>query len=130
MTSSVPKVLDVGNCDLDHGNISSLLQDHFQAVVHRAHGLQDAFAALRGERFDLVTINRLMDRDGAEGLEIVKSIKGDPALAETQVMMITNFDEHQQRAQQAGAVRGFGKSRLQDPATLSLLSEYLAIPSR
>ena len=70
MTGKAPLVLDVGNCDLDHGNISALLEQHFQAMVHRAHGSDDALAAVRRERYDLVTINRLMDCDGAQGLSV------------------------------------------------------------
>jgi CheY-like chemotaxis protein len=130
MTGRAPKILDIGNCDMDHGNISTLLKRHFQATVHRAHGLEDTLEAMRRERYDLVTINRVMDRDGADGLEIIKSIKADPELAKTRVMMITNFDEHQQRAQQAGAVPGFGKSSLHDSETLRLLSENLTGSSR
>ena len=122
---SKPKVLDVGNCDLDHGNLSDLLDRHFQADVQRAHGPEDTLAALRREHYDLVTINRLMDRDGSEGLEIIRSIKADARLADTPVMMVTNFSEHQALAQQAGAVPGFGKSALNDAETIALLSEYL-----
>ena len=66
-----------------------------------------------------------MDRSGASGLDIIKRIKADESLASKPVMMITNFDDHQQLAVSAGAVRGFGKQALNLPATITLLSEYL-----
>lgn len=120
------KVLDVGNCDPDHSGITALLKANFDVQIDRAHGFSDAMEAIRREKYDLVTINRLMDRDGSPGMEIIKEIKGDPAIAETKVMMITNFAEHQDLAIQAGAVAGFGKAALHDPATLATLSEHLA----
>ena len=126
---SKPKVLDVGNCDLDHGNIADLLRQHFAAEVHRAHSPEEALRALQRESYDLVTVNRLMDRDGSEGLEIIKSIKSDPTLVHTPVMMITNFAEHQSLAEQAGAVPGFGKAAIGDPETIERLAEYLFIRS-
>lgn len=119
------KVLDVGNCDPDHSGITALLRANFEATVDRAHGFIDAMEAVRREQYDLVTINRLMDRDGSLGIEIIKAINADPELAATKVMMITNFAEHQELAQQAGAVLGFGKSALRDASTVELLSEHL-----
>ncbi len=109
------RVLDVGSCGPDHDALSQLLQQHFDVTVVQAHGLQDALRLMRAAAFDLVTVNRVMDRDGSYGLEIIKAMKADPDLAGLPVMMITNFDQHQQQAQQAGAVPGFGKSSLFAP---------------
>jgi CheY-like chemotaxis protein len=120
------RVLDVGNCDLDFTNISELMRDQFAAEVHRAHGKADALQALQREKFDLVTVNRLLDRDGSQGLEIIKSLKEDPTLAMIPVMLITNFPEQQQIACEAGAVPGFGKAALQAAETIELLKPYLA----
>ena len=119
------RVLDVGNCDPDHGGITALLQANFNVEIDRAHGFSDALEAIRREPYDLVTINRLMDRDGTPGMDIIKEVKGDPAIANTKVMMITNFVEHQELAVKAGAVAGFGKAALHDSETLAILSEHL-----
>lgn len=120
------RVLDVGNCDLDFTNISELLRDRFAAEVQRAHTKADALAALQRDKFDLVTINRLLDRDGSEGIEIIKAIKDDPSLAEIPVMLITNYPQQQQVAREAGAVPGFGKAALQAAETVELLKPYLS----
>ena len=64
------RMLDVGNCDLDHGSIRNLVQRHFGAEVVRVHGSDDALAALRAGPFNLVVVNRKLDRDGSDGLAI------------------------------------------------------------
>ena len=122
------KILDVGNCDPDHSSISALLQANFDVAIDRTHGFADAMESVRSQQYGLVLINRLMDRDGSPGIEIIKAVKSDPATAETKVMMITNFAEHQEIAVNAGAVAGFGKAALHEPETLAILSEHLAVP--
>jgi len=119
------RILDVGNCDPDHLKIKGLLQRHFEAEVVREHNHDGALAELRRHPFDLVLINRLMDADGTSGLEIVKTITQDPQLKRIPVMLLTNFPEHQQAAMAVGAVQGFGKAALSEPATVELLRAHL-----
>jgi CheY-like chemotaxis protein len=120
------RVLDVGNCPPDHAAIRHLIESHFAAVVVQAHHADDALHILRQDRVDLVLVNRKLDRDYSDGLRIIREIKADPALADTPVMLITNYDDHQQRAMQAGALPGFGKLALQDALTLERLRAVLA----
>ncbi len=54
-----PRVLNVGQCNLDHGTISRHLTSRFGAQVDRAHGLDDARKALGQGRYALVLVNRL-----------------------------------------------------------------------
>ena len=119
------RILSVGNCGPDHVALQRLLRQHFVVELQSADGLQDALAACRATTFDLVLVNRLMDRDGSEGLEIIRAIKSEDALREVPVLMITNYPEHQQAAVAVGAVRGFGKANLHAPETLSCLREAL-----
>lgn len=118
-------VLDVGNCGPDHGAITRLLENNFGAEVVQAHGLDEALQALGSRPFDLVLVNRIMDRDGSEGLEIIKRIKTDKELGGCPVMMITNFADHQEIAVEAGAEPGFGKNHLHDASTLENLGRFL-----
>ena len=120
------RVLDVGQCSLDHGAIRRLVEGRFGAQVVQAHQVHDALAALRGGAFDLVLVNRKLDIDGEDGLKIVKAIKDDPQFSSTPVMLVTNFAEHQQTAVAAGAEPGFGKAQLDDPATHEKLGRFLA----
>lgn len=119
------KVLDVGNCNPDHSSLTRLLQSHFEVEVSRTHGLDDTLASLQDKEFDLVLVNRVMDRDGSSGLRIIERIKADPHSADTPVMMITNYDDHQQTAVAAGALQGFGKSELNASETLEKLKHVL-----
>ena len=51
------RVLDVGNCDPDHGMIKRLLEQQFDAEVVRAHSQDAALVELRRQTFDLVLAN-------------------------------------------------------------------------
>ncbi|MDB4793087.1 response regulator [bacterium] len=120
------KVLDVGNCNPDHGSLTHLLQSNFDVDVSRTHGMRDTLELLQTDEFDLILVNRLMDRDGSSGLEIIKKIKEDANTIETPVMMITNFPDHQAAAVSVGAIHGFGKSELHEPDTLRKLEACLS----
>ena len=119
------RVLDVGNCDMDHGSIRKMLETSFGASVLRAHGPDDALAQLRTQPVDLVLVNRKLDQDYSDGLEIIQSIKADPKLAGVPCMLVTNYADHQQAAVAAGAEHGFGKKELYAPATQERLAKVL-----
>lgn len=119
------RVLDVGNCPPDHAAICRLVEGGFGAEVVQAHGLDDALVALRGGPFDLVLVNRKLDRDDSDGIEIIKAVKADPALAATPMMLVTNYAEHQDAAVAAGAERGFGKREFDAPQTRDRLGSFL-----
>jgi CheY-like chemotaxis protein len=120
------RVLDVGNCVPDHAAIRGLLEGTFGAEVVQAHGPDDTLAALRQGGFDLVLVNRKLDQDYSDGLEIIKAIKADAALARTPVMLITNYEDHQAAAIAAGAEPGFGKLSLRTEETINRLGKLLA----
>ena len=120
------RVLDVGQCAPDHGAIRRLLEDNFAAEVVQTHGRDDTLAELRDGEFHLVLINRKLDRDYSDGIEILKEITSDNALGHIPVMLITNYEEHHQLATDAGGTRGFGKAELDHPATRERLTEILA----
>ena len=122
----MPKlILDVGQCDYDHSTICRLIASNFDAVVQQAHGQPDALAALREKSFNLVLVNRRLDRDGSDGVEIIHQIKADPALSSTPCMLVSNYPGHQEAAVGAGALPGFGKAELNRPETLNHLKQAL-----
>lgn len=124
------RVLDVGNCDPDHAAIRRLLEREFTAEVVRAQQGSDAIEQLRSRPFDLVLINRKLDIDYTDGIDILKQLKADDELSSVPVMLVTNFPEHQQAAVAAGARYGFGKLELASPATRERLAEVLGAPQR
>ena len=119
------RVLDVGNCGADHSAISRLLRQHFEVAIVRADDLQETITQLQQGPFDLVTVNRIMDRDGSHGIDIIRAIKTDAQWSNLPVMMITNFEQHQRTAVEAGAEPGFGKNSLFDKETIDRLRAYL-----
>jgi two-component system, chemotaxis family, chemotaxis protein CheY len=120
------RVLDVGQCGPDHAAIRRLVEGAFEAKVTQAHDLADAIAQLRGGRFDLVLVNRKLDADYSDGLEVIRAIKGDPQLASIPVMLVSNLAEYHEQAATAGAEMGFGKAELTAPKTRETLAKFLA----
>jgi CheY-like chemotaxis protein len=110
------RVLDVGNCAPDHAAITRLMAHHGCEVV-QAHGADDALAALRNGGIALVVVNRKLDVDYSDGIEVIRQIKAEPAVAATPVMLVTNYAEHQDAAEKLGALRGFGKLEFEKPET-------------
>ena len=119
------RVLDVGNCAPDHAAIRGMLEKSFHADVAQADGLEDALAALRKEPFDLVLVNRKLDQDYSDGLDVIKAIKADAKLTSVPCMLITNYPDQQQAALAAGAAYGFGKKELHIDQTHARLAKYL-----
>ena len=105
------RILDVGNCDPDHSFISGALAQ-LEADLVRVHSAQEAMEQLDQGAFDLVIVNRLFDRDGGSGLELIEAINARNAAPQT--MLISNYDDAQQQAQEKGALRGFGKAESRD----------------
>ncbi len=123
----MPKtVLDVGNCVPDHAAIRGMLQRTYGANVLQTHGPDDTLAALERGGIDLVLINRKLDQDYSDGIEILRLIKKDERLRAVPVMIVTNYPDHQAAAVAEGAEYGFGKLELAAPQTHERLSKYLS----
>lgn len=119
------RVLDVGNCGIDHTAIRAMLEKSFAAEVVQAHGPDDTLALLKNQSFDLVLVNRKLDQDYSDGLEIIRQIKADARAAAVPCMLVTSYPEHQQAAVAAGAEYGFGKKELYASGTQSRLAKFL-----
>ena len=119
----MPRVLNVGQCVPDHMSISSYLRRQFGAEVVKVDSHTDAVEAAAAGDVDLVLVNRLYDADGSPGLETVKAIAdaGGPP-----VMLVSNFEEAQNDAVEAGAKPGFGKGDLGTAAAKEKLEPVLA----
>jgi DNA-binding NarL/FixJ family response regulator len=123
---AMPKrVLNVGQCDVDHSGISQFLEKHFDVDVEPAHRLLDTMQKLRSGQFTLVLVNRKLDADDSDGIEIIKTIKADAELADVSVMLVSNFADAHQQAVAVGAEYGFGKAEYDDPAVIERLKGLL-----
>ena len=118
-------VLDIGNCNPDHDAIAKMLTRNYDVVVLRAHELSDAMQMLSQKKVDLIVINRKLDIDYSDGIEILRHLKQDDAYKEIPTMIITNYAEQQLAAVADGAEYGFGKLQYSEPATRDRLSRFL-----
>jgi CheY-like chemotaxis protein len=120
------RVLSVGQCGFDAGTIRRMLETRFGAEVETADSAAETLRRVEEAAFDLVLVNRVFDRDGDSGLELVARLRerGGPA-----VMLVSNYADAQREAVERGAAPGFGKNELGRPETLERLATVLG-PAR
>jgi two-component system chemotaxis response regulator CheY len=113
------RILSIGQCSADHGSISRTLEQHFHAEVVSADSRDEALKLLRTDPFDLVLINRVLDRDHSSGLDVLRAIRADAGFVTIPVMLVSNYDDAQEQAVGLGALPGFGKAALGQPPMLA-----------
>ena len=125
ITASMPKrVLDVGNCGPDFAAIQRF------CASSTARCCRPTAPATRWPRCGPAASTWCWSTasstcDYSDGIEVIRQIKADPAVAATPVMLITNYPEHQDAAEALGALRGFGKLEFEKPETLERLAAVL-----
>ena len=119
------KVVLVGHCGPD----SSFLR---MAVSSAAKGLQvlsadteEELDAVLADKPDLVLFNRLLDFGFPEheGVAVIRRLRA--AHPDLRMMLVSNFDDAQQKAVAAGALPGFGKREIGTPKVADLLRKAL-----
>ena len=118
-------VLSIGQCRPDQAAISHYLTSHFGATVLAADLSTDAYQLLRSQSVDLILVNRKLDADYSDGMEILQALCADEIWKAIPVMLVSNFPEWQEKAVALGAVYGFGKAELNRPETKMRLSAVL-----
>jgi len=124
-----PRVLSVGQCGYDSGQIGRGLATRYDVEVVSADTHNEAISQLRIGRFDLVMVNRVGDRDGAPGLDLIRALKLDPATATLPILLVSNFEDAQAEAVRAGAIPGFGKADLGSAKEKAAIGAILAKPA-
>jgi two-component system, chemotaxis family, chemotaxis protein CheY len=119
------RVLSVGQCGADHAAIAGTIERSWDAEVIAADTANDAFNELRQNGFAVVLVNRVLDADGTLGVNLIRQLKNDERFRDVPVMLVSNYDDAQQEATEAGAVSGFGKSALGQPHMLARVTPYL-----
>jgi two-component system chemotaxis response regulator CheY len=121
------RVLTVGHCDADHGNLCRMLGRFDVEIIQSGTG-DEAIRHLTASEFDLVLVNRVFDGDGAFGIDWIRRVKSDEQLKHVPIMLVSNFEHAQADAVTLGAIRGFGKSALNDAAAIACLEAVLGPP--
>lgn len=120
------RVIDCGQCNPDHAAIRRLLEANFDVLVIRTADGDETMSELHASPADLVLVNRKLDADYTDGIDVLKRIKADAKTRHIPVMLITNYPEYQEQAMAAGAIRGFGKDQLRSSETVTLLKNVLS----
>ena len=113
------KILDVGQCGVDGPAIRHMLQDELGANVVDAPTADVADAKLAESDFDLILVNRVFAKDDASGLDWIETYKTGGG--DVPVMLVSDKDDAQAAAEELGATRGFGKSEMDDAATVEVI---------
>lgn len=117
-------VLSVGQCRPDGAAISHYLSSSFGVRLLTADLADEALKLLDENSVDLVLINRKLDVDYSDGLEILSRIRNERK-NNVPVMLVSNFAEWQEKAVSMGALYGFGKAELNRPETRQRLAAVL-----
>jgi two-component system, chemotaxis family, chemotaxis protein CheY len=119
------RVLSIGQCGADHAAIARTIGRQFGAKIVSADTADEALAELRQGTFALVLVNRVLDADGSSGVDVVKRLKTEEGLQDVPVMLVSNHEDSQCQAVQAGAAPGFGKAALGQPQMIGRLTPFL-----
>lgn len=115
--SETRRILLVGHCGPD----TFMLRNAVQRFVPGAEvDVIASDAELEGamRQADLLLVNRVLDGrfDAGMGVDLIERVRGQrpdgPA-----AILVSNFADAQRAAEEAGAMPGFGKNDLYDPAT-------------
>ena len=125
MTSKT--VLSIGQCRADQATIHQFLTSNFDVQVVATDLAADSLQTLQERTVDLVLVNRKLDADYSDGMEVLKAIKTNSATAHIPVMLVSNFPEWQEKAVDAGAAYGLGKAELNSPDTVERVRGALGL---
>ncbi len=120
------KVLLVGHCGVDSPRLEQMLKSHFDVEVERANYMDEVPERIQETHYDLLLINRVGYFDGKSGIELIKQLHDSGKVPpKTKLMLITNYEDAMKEAMENGAVKGFGKKKIDHPDTIALLRQYL-----
>ncbi|QDT39087.1 response regulator [Stratiformator vulcanicus] len=124
------RVLSVGQCAPDNMSLRSFLTETFDVSWDTADSKSQAIEMSKAEEYALVLVNRKLDADYSEGMEVLKAIKTAEETAETPVMIVSNFEDAQKTAVGVGAEYGFGKNEIGNDEVVDRLKPYLGEPKK
>lgn len=124
----IARIALVGHCGFDAGPLSRFAKEvapHARVVcVNEQAELDD----LMGSN-TLLLVNRVLDGRfdvGSSGIELIREVAAQADWIPA--MLISNYEDAQQQAQEAGALPGFGKSQIANAAVRQRITD--AIKSR
>ena len=114
-TVESPLFLAVGHCGPDSWMLRTAVQRVLDGAevesISEESDLRDRLASA-GDRPTVLMVNRSLDGffDSADGIELIRAFHHPDARHVS--MLVSNLDDAQDQAKQAGAIHGFGKTAL------------------
>jgi DNA-binding NarL/FixJ family response regulator len=106
-------VVLVGHCGIDGPRLQREISASIPGVeVTRVNSVADLQRSCQ-QNADLMLVNREPVGFDEDGLDIVRQVL--ESCPQTKVMLVSDYDDAQEAAVRAGAMRGFGKSLMGTP---------------
>jgi DNA-binding NarL/FixJ family response regulator len=115
------RILDVGQCGIDGPRMERLFREKLGATVSNASSIDEVRQCLKQDQCDIVLVNRDLAGDGSSGVELIASLMKEGC--QVPMMLVSDYPQAQDEAVACGALRGFGKTELDNPATLKLIQK-------
>jgi len=123
--SSIKRIVLVGHCGFDSSQLESFVRRTAGGVdVISAGGQKDVEAHASPE--SLLLINRQLGWgfDAKSGVDLISRLS--EVEAPPKLMLISNYADAQQQAEEAGALPGFGKAQIGSAEATATLRDALA----
>ena len=121
------KVALVGHCGPDSSYLRMAVSKALRDARVLAADDDSELKKLLSDGVDLLLFNRILDYgfQSDEGVEVIRQLRSEHP--DVKMMLISNYEEAQTAAVQAGALPGFGKREIGTPRVTQLLRESLGI---
>ena len=126
MSDGVKRVVLVGHCGADSFALRRAIAEAVPEVEIVAAESKEKLATVARGGVALVLVNRTLDYGFgfSDGVDLIEATRVD--FPELKMMLVSNYEDAQASAVQAGALPGFGKSELRGPRVKKLLAGVFA----
>ena len=122
------KVLLVGHCGPDSAYLRQAVRKAVPDVeIVAADDGRELTRALETGGIDLILFNRELGYgyDPDTGVEAIRAVR--PTFPDVRMILVSNYEDAQRSAEQAGAQPGFGKRDLGTPRVAELLRDAIGV---
>lgn len=127
--SPIKKIILVGHCGFDAFSLKQAAEHWSKELAEQVPVVtaeDDATLQQHISGESLLLVNRVLGGhfQDSEGVALIEKLNAGETKAPA--MLVSNYDDAQEQAVRAGAMPGFGKAKLRDPATTQRMKDLLA----
>jgi DNA-binding NarL/FixJ family response regulator len=121
------KVALVGHCGPDSSYLRMAVSKAFRDAKVLAADDDSELKQLLADGVDLLLFNRILDYGfkSDEGVDVIRELRTTHPNVKT--MLVSNYEDAQDAAVQAGALPGFGKREIGTPRVTQVIREALGV---